>query len=109
MINPETNPKPSGVTACVMADESETGARLGIRISRIWMHKNTSNHRVQKNGPRAGGGVSAERDREMTGWLTDTTYTLGGERLAPLTYLFRVTACNLCIKVAVSASHPSMR
>ena len=56
-----------------------------------------------------GGGVSAERDREMTGWLTDTTYTLGGERLAPLTYLFRVTACNLCIKVAVSASHPSMR
>ena len=45
----------------------------------------------------------------MTGWLTDTTYTLGGERLAPLTYLFRVTACNLCIKVAVSASHPSMR
>ena len=26
MINPETNPKPSGVTACVMADESETSS-----------------------------------------------------------------------------------
>ena len=94
MINPETNPKPSGVTACVMADESETSS-IGYPNFRLDAQKlkYIKPHRVQKNGPRAGGGVSAERDREMTGWLTDTTYTLGGERLAPLTYLFRVTAC----------------
>ena len=89
MINPETNPKPSGVTACVMADESETSS-IGYPIFRL--HKNIKTA-CKKRTASPGGGVSAERDREMTGWLTDTTYTLGGERLAPLTYLFRVTAC----------------
>ena len=63
MINPETNPKPSGLTARVMADESETSS-IGYPIAQ--KHQN----RVQKTD-REPGWWSERGEGPRNDWLAD--------------------------------------